>query len=339
MVAYIALSLDETSGPEIHRITWNILESEVPQRPLEALKEGNYEIRVNWHKNSDDFISILPLYGIKAGYVMLLAQISKLTDPVLAMELVSASSALAGALMVFLVFLPIRGVIGFCWLPVLGGLDVDRLARFFTPDALTFALYALAFTLLTRFRFTGAVAVMILGAFVRPDSLVLNTMIAIVIFLTSRPHSAVLIIGSILAYLLAGQLSQHPGWWTHFYFTFIEQQTNLSNPIPDFDLILYLKTIAVWWARLFVNGRWVLPLFLIISVLFLGSTIKSRKLFFIYNVGIAAIFALFAKMIIFPYPLPRTSEPMIVALTFSAATLFRAMMETKVSTHRRDQEL
>ena len=113
MVAYIALSLDETSGPEIHRITWDILESKVPQHKLEALKgKGSYEIRANWHENSDDFVSLLPLYEIKAGYVMLLRQLSKLTDPVLAMQLVSASSALTGALMVFLVFLPIRGIIG-----------------------------------------------------------------------------------------------------------------------------------------------------------------------------------------------------------------------------------
>lgn len=321
MIPYTALTVGGADADDLYRETWATLRAHVPASRFNDFRTP--ESGPDVLNTPENLTSILPLFAVKAGYVMLLRLLSNFTDPVTAMQVVSASGALIGAFLVFLAFYRIGGVLAICWLPILGALDVDRLARIGTPDALNFALYAVSFTLLMHQRSGGAVGVLIIATFVRPDSLILNVMLAVPIFLiASRRHAILLIVGSLVVYLFTTQMSDHPGWWAHFYYTFIEKQAELINSTPPFDLVLYTKTIAMNLAFLFVGGHWSLPAILFIIIIYLGRRPDRGKLF--YYICFAAISAILVKMAIFPYPLPRTSEPAIVALAFSAAVLLRA---------------
>jgi len=321
MIPYTALTVGGVDADDMHQKTWAAIKAHVPASWVDDFRTP--ESSPDLLNTPEDLASILPLFAVKAGYVMLLKLLSNFTNPISAMQIVSASSALIGAFLVFLAFHRIGGVLGYCWLPVLGAMDIDRLARICTPDALNFALYALSFTLPVRRRSGSAVGALIIATLVRPDSLLLNVMLAVPILLfTSRLHAIFLVIGSVVFYLVTTQIADHPGWWAHFYFTFIEQQADLPSSTPPFDFVLYAKTISLFLAKVFVGGQWSLPGVLLIIILYCGY--RSRQEQFFYYAGITAMLAILAKMAIFPYPLPRTSEPALVALAFSAAVLIRA---------------
>src|SRR5690606_14605091 len=107
MVAYTAavLSDEGQTAEDLHRETWGVVASHVSGEDFAALSTGggaasrNY--RAEQYRNAEAFMSMLPMYEVKVGYVALLRALSAVLDPVRSMMLVSAASAVGLTFIMF----------------------------------------------------------------------------------------------------------------------------------------------------------------------------------------------------------------------------------------------
>jgi hypothetical protein len=308
---------------------------------------GRY--RVVQATNPDAFVSMLPMYAVKGGYITLISVLSHASDIVRAMRLVSFVSVLALLALLPLAFWKL-GALRFLGLtaPVLASLGIVDLASLATPDALVAALATGAMVAIVLSQGRGAmlvaVALLVTAVWMRPDMLVATTglPLALVVghwlggFREGRGLITGLIAavrqvgivpwlgvgGGAAAYMLAKWGVAHPGWWAHFNFTFVAQQETMAGFQPPFDPQVYVTTLARVTVRLLRAEiwPWLVMAGLLVGLLFARLKDVSGLAFGLFLFG-AGMFA--ARYIAFPLPDARVAVPAMIALLLAAAALVR----------------
>ncbi|WP_206454922.1 hypothetical protein [Aurantimonas marina] len=248
MAPYIAVSLeDRISDPvELHREAWAGIKARASEAQWYELSEGNAYNADLW-QNPDHFVSQLPMYRVKIGYLQTVRLLDRVIDPVFATILVSSLSALAVGL--FLQFWMVRNGFaesGLLLAPILllaGYFDMGLLA---TPD-MYMATFGLAgIYLMVKNRPWASVPFLVAMYLVRPDGIIFlfALLLAAVAFGYARLPTLAAFAVAVVAYPLIAQAAGHPGWWPHFYFSNVALQNDMAGFSPAFSVIDYLRGVV-----------------------------------------------------------------------------------------------
>jgi hypothetical protein len=246
MVIYAAAAEKNAgqSNTELHTQVWDAVKGVVSEERFQELCCSN-EFRRERFENAKVFESHFPMYEVKAGYVWLLKGFSGILSPIEATIWISFLASAVIAICSWIAFGVLPGFYRFMWLPGLVLLELPNLARLSTPDALAAALFVVAALCLLKQRPNSATLLLLLGLTVRPDNVITCLFLAVYFaFLRHNLHALFLGIAAIAAYLLITRSVEHIGWWSHFFYTFLDRPKSLEGFNPDFDLGLYLEVLA-----------------------------------------------------------------------------------------------
>ncbi len=228
------------------------------------------------------FASMLPMYEVKGGYNRVISWLAGRDDVVRAMRLVSLVSVLGMLALLAWSFARLGALHWLAFtLPVLASLRVVDMASMGSPDAAVALLSVAAGVAMLsggRAGFAVAAAVLALAVWFRPDMLVASAGLPFAIaagfglaaWLGGEDMRAALKRGlraggvapfvgaaaGVGAYVLAKQGVQHPGWWTHFNFTFVAPLDDLTGFSPPFDVAVYVKAVIRAVTRMLRDETW-----------------------------------------------------------------------------------
>lgn len=255
MVPYTIITVYDTrnSVADNHSLAWSLIEARVTEEDLDNLREGTL-FRHQMSEDPDSLQAFLPMWEIKAGYISLLRALNRYFDPITAMQFISVTSAIIITFLLFLTVLGSNGWWTLLWIPIIGSLEIFRLAQYLTPDSLTTLVYLAGILCLMRKNVSAAATLFLLGLFIRPDNIFLNLGMVAIIATLSWHSAAFLVVGSMSIYFFFAHTTGHAGWWPHFYFTFIEK----AYPPIDLDIgaivLIYGKVLALNVAKLVYEG-------------------------------------------------------------------------------------
>lgn len=239
----MAVLKDGTPDEALHAKTWALIKQRVPPEAVaDLIFRESY--REAMHATPAALVSQLPLYESKLGYVLLLKALSPVADPIGAMRAVSLVCGLGILLVLFREAWAIRGVASLAWLPFVGLFGLSELATMLSPDPVATFLYVVAFAALLAGRLKLALGLAVLAVFIRPEGVVLNVMLFAVLVRRSPGPAAALLLASAALCFANLVLSSHAGWWTQFYFNFVERTPDLAAPRPGFDFRTYFFALV-----------------------------------------------------------------------------------------------
>jgi hypothetical protein len=306
MAAYVALAIQEPGmkADELHAKTWEIVRAKTTEKEfVELTQAGAY--RQAQFSNAQNFVSQLPMYSVKVGYVTVLRALSPWLGPTRAIATINAFSVL---LLGFCAYLALRMVGDFrgavFMAPILMISSLTYMARLATPDMLVAAL-TVAGTLAFCARRPWLAAPILVAAFlVRPDTLIylFALVLATQVFCWQR-IPALLTFGAaaLMTFPIAGA-SDHIGWWPHFWFSTVEMQPSMDGFVPDFSAAIYLKGLALGAAKSLIAHQWVAvgALLLAFAGLLLGR--DQRLPTYVGVPMLAAFLAVGGRFLVFPLP-------------------------------------
>ncbi|MCP3054781.1 hypothetical protein [Aurantimonas marianensis] len=279
MAPYIAVSLeDRISDPvELHREAWAGIKERASEGQWYELSEGNPYNADLW-QNPAHFVSQLPMYRVKIGYLQTVRWLDRVIDPVFATTLVSSLSALAVGLV--LLFWMVRhgfaesGLFLVLILLLAGYFNMGMLA---TPDLYMAVFGLVGIYLMVKNRPWPSVPFLVAMYLVRPDGIIFlfALLLAALAFGYARLPALVAFAVAVVAYPLIAQAAGHPGWWPHFYFSNVALQNDMAGFSPAFSVIDYLRGVVrgisvalrmnnwpaimalllLGWVMLVLNGR------------------------------------------------------------------------------------
>lgn len=254
MVPYTMATLRDGSLPTetLHAKTWALVKAHVSDGTFRELTTGS-AYREAQYASPAALASQLPLFESKYGYVLLLKTVALVADPLDAIVWVSLLGALATLIVLFHEAGKLPGIACLGWFPFAKLFGLSAMASLPTPDSIATGIYVVGFWALLSGRLWPALALFVAGTFVRPDNALLNAALCLSVATVSLRAAGVLLAGSVAAVLLDMSLGHHVGWWRHFYYNFIEIQSDLGGFDPAFDLGTYgtatmrsLKELPHW---------------------------------------------------------------------------------------------
>jgi hypothetical protein len=348
MLAYQAAVLDRggtMSSADLHTRTYTIVRDRVGPESYRELTTGD-RFRQRWAEDPDAFRSLLPMYAVKGGYVILLRAMSAFAPdaigPARAVSLASVAAMLAAILVVFwrLGALPWLALV----VPVLAAMRFADLASMTAPDPLASALLVVAGAILA----TGGgvrlgpapVALIAFAITMRPDMLVIAAGLPLALVVAAgvvawrdgrRPIAALSTIGpwpwagvilGVGAYLLAKWGIQHPGWWPHFNFSILRQEETMAGFAPAFSWSAYGQGLLRGILRSLRDEiwPWLMTAMLVAGALVVPWRRVSAQALALILVAAGAVAG---RMIVFPLPDSRLAVVPIVLLVFAAARCIR----------------
>ncbi len=329
MLGYIAVvnSYESDDIGAIHAWTYETVRASVTAETYRQLthsldpsvhKLGSEGYREQMASDPGLFATMLPFYSIRPGYTGLLYLLSKAGVP-----LTAAGYLCSIAAMLLMGFVFLRWLVHY--VPVwLGGLvsilamnvfSMTPYARVYTPDMLSAAVILMSLYLwFMRSKFHGGALLMLASVFIRTDNIILVMLVFSWQFIEmsrgrksggrspwspSRPAIAVYGACALAAYLLINHLAGNYGWWTIFYFTFIQAVKDPSSMIPPMDPLIYLRYLVSAVPKALAWDR---DLSLFLAVFLLGNAVALRKGRFDGGVALLNIIflSLAAHFVLFP---------------------------------------
>lgn len=316
MVPYVMAILNDGTReiPELHAATWNLIKARIPEEAFRLLSTGD-SFREKLHADAAAMHSQLPLFESKYGYVLLGRAVSWVSDPTAALVWISLFAALTVLAVLFHQTYQLEGIAVLTWLPIVKLLGLSALSNFPTPDAIATAATVVGLWLLLAGRLGSAVVLMVLGAFLRPDNVVLNVMLCGVIFSRSVRAAVLLGICSLAVYAINVRMGAHPGWWVHFHYNFLSWSADMRGFEPPFDLMLYFEVLKVQFMRLY-HHDWVF--LALLAFILAGAFAKGpdRKLVWALLAAIAATFV--CRFVLYPSTEARIYSPLLFSLAVLA---------------------
>ena len=254
MVPYTMATLRDgsLSTEALHAKTWALVKAHVSAGTFRELTTGS-AYREAQYASPVALASQMPLFESKYGFVLLLKTVALVADPLDALVWLSLIGALATLVVLFHEASRLSGIACLSWFPFAKLFGLSAMASLPTPDSMATGIYVVGFWALLSGRLWLAVALLVAGTFVRPDNALLNAALCLAVATLSLRATGVLLAGSIAAVLLDMSLGHHIGWWRHFYYNFIEIQSDLAGFDPPFDLRIYglaimrsLKELPHW---------------------------------------------------------------------------------------------
>ncbi len=360
MLPYVASALQRNglSDPvEIHRQSYAAVRAKVSEGQWADLT-ANGRYRTVQATDPHAFVSMLPMYQVKGGYVTLVAATAPIADPVSsmrAMSLIAAAATLAGILYAFhgLGALRLVGLTA----PALSMLDFQDQASMCSPDVLAtaMAVWAAAVIAVRERASWLPVALLVGSVLLRPDMLVATTGLAPAMaagaFLVALARGLPLmraLPGSlretglaawaagplgVAAYALAKAGVSHPGWWPHFWFSFLEQRDTMAGFAPAFDLTTYVTGLGRVFMRTMRDEAW--PW--LMMALAVGSLLWVRARDVAPVLAGLALFALgviAARAFAFPLPDARVATPwVLITIIVAAGYLSQSFRDRSIHGH------
>jgi hypothetical protein len=317
LLPYVAASAEQKiSNPaDLHGYAYSAVKDAIDPVEFEALVKGD-AYRVRQASDPSAFNSMLPMYRVKTLYISLIGALTPYVGEVGAIRLISLVSALATGLCVGL-WLHREQAVALAPVAV-GGLMIGGYAdaaRLGSPDALFMALFTFAIYALHWKREAVAALALFLSFMVRTDTIVFLGVL-VVIFAAFRVISLgalVSFLASALAYALLSNSAGHPGWWTHFWFSNIEQQLTMQGFGPVFSLMDYTRALASGAVRALTEHSWP-GLLIVLSAVWIFSRRAFKGTLSRDELIIAAlILGVVARFVLFPLPDVRLHGAYLVA--------------------------
>ncbi|HTV70261.1 MAG TPA: hypothetical protein VMF90_17170 [Rhizobiaceae bacterium] len=305
-VAYVALTIeDQYETPEaLHAATWKIIRDRATDEEFNLLTtDGAY--RQAQFADASNFVSQLPMYRVKVGYIALLKTLAPALGPVGAIRVINVVSVLLlGACL--LLWMRRSGVLqGALFLAPLmlltGAVDMARLGA---PDMLVAALSVAGTMLLTGRKPWSGVPLLIAAFLVRPDTLIfLFALVLAGIALRWRtlPALTAFLISAALTVPLSNG-ADHIGWWPHFWFSTVEMQNNMAGFNPDFSAIVYLKGVARGLAISVIQHGWLAAAVLLLLAAWFVIRRRTELPREIAMPMLGMVLAVGGKFVVFPLP-------------------------------------
>lgn len=362
MLAYVASALQrggELDPSRLHSAAYGIVRAAVTGQQWHELTTLT-QYRIIQAQDADAFASMLPMYQVKGGYVVLINALSGFASPVTVMRVISLASTLALMTALLWSFWRLGQIrlIGIMT-PILALLNIADLASIATPDPPVTFLVASALCLMLVADRTrpplSALCMLVVSVLLRPDMLVatvglpfaLVAGVAASAMLDRTPWTTALrqgftevgawpwaaAVAGMGAYLVAKAGSAHPGWYAHFVFSLHEQRDTMAGFSPAFDLRTYLSALARAMMRLLRDEIW--P-WLMLALLVCGLCIARLRDFGPVLLGLTLFMlgVLATRVLVFPLLDARVAAPQVLTAVIIAIALFQRTADNKLATDR-----
>ena len=247
-LAYFALALEAPgdSAAEKHAKAYGAVREHASAAQFETLTRDD-EYRQRQFSDPKAFQSMMPMYAVKAGYIVAL----KALEPSLGIARAAQAINLAAILVISLLCLWWMRQGGFLQaspliLAVILMLETRALIGGVTPDLAAAALTLCAVYVLWRGRDWLALPLLVGATTFRPDTLLFAFALMLAFSVTRERlvAMAATFAACLAAYFALTSGSDHIGWWTHFWFSNVHYQNDMTGFAPDFSLFAYLKGLA-----------------------------------------------------------------------------------------------
>ena len=329
LLPYVAAGAEHrfNSPQQVHDFAYEKVREAVDPASFELLTQGD-AYRARQFEDAAAFNSMLPMYRVKALYVSLISSVAPYVGEVGAIRIISLLSTLATGLCVGLWLFREKalayGPVAAGALMISGYPDIARLG---SPDALFMALFTFGLYALHRRREAVAALALFLAFMVRSDTIAFLGILA-VLFALFRQMSLgafAALAAAAAAYSFLSHGAGHPGWWTHFWFSNVEQKLTMEGFHPAFSASVYVKALASGLVRTVTEQAWPgLLVMLLAGWAFIRSSLgkmdRRTEIIFLALVGGIA-----ARFILFPLPDARVHgaylTPLLLLLLPSVKTL------------------
>ncbi len=317
LVAYLGAALHHQDAGADPMQAWEIVKQVTSEDVFRDLSTAN-EYRLTQSSDQSAFISTLPLYSAKIGYVYWLNGLAPLLGWVKVAQLSS------------MLFSLLFGLIALVWMireNCLHGAPIVAAAllatnyfdtmRYASPDIIAAATTLAAIYLWTRSREFSAAGLLLIAFLFRPDTL----LFAFALLLSSwafglpKARAAVLFVVLLGCSYLIRMATEHPGWWVHYYFSNVQIQNTLADFHPDFSLIAWAKGQARGVISALTQFNW--PILLVFILTTIAATVKAATKNFSRRQSamlLACLLTIAGKFVVFPLPDDRLYMVLIVAM-------------------------
>ena len=298
----------------LHAATWAAMEPFMDAQLREYMAEGSF--RQAAMNDPVALASHLPLYESKYGYVVLLKALSLVMSPVRASIVVALVGSIVMLWMLVGAGWKLEGIGTLFWMPIVLLLKLSSFAGMTTPDAICAALTVAGVFLLLAGHVRAGVAVLLVAAFVRPDALIQNGLLAGALLLRQRyGAAAVLTLGSVALYQFDMAMGSHVGWWKQFHYTFYGMPDSMVGHEPAFSVEKY-RAILLFQLEQVARMPWAQAgLGLLLGACYLASRERDP---WPGLLALALIAGLAVRFLIYPSSEIRLHMPQL----FSLAVLF-----------------
>jgi uncharacterized membrane protein len=303
LLPYVAAeSVHRINDPQqLHDFAYEKVKNAVDPAAFELLAKGD-AYRTRQFEDAAAFNSMLPMYRVKTLYISLIAALSPYFGDVGTIRLISLLATLATGLCIGLWLFREKAM---AYAPAAAGVMMiagyPDIARLGSPDALFMALFTFGLYALHRKREMVSVLALFLAFMVRADTIAFLGILAVLFVLFRQVSLGAFgaFTAAVIAYSSLSHGAGHPGWWTHFWFSNVEQKLTMEGFHPEFSIAVYLKALASGIVRCVTELAWPgLLIILIAAWAFVRSSlgkmeVRSEIIFLALAGGIIARFILF----------------------------------------------
>ncbi|WP_312796426.1 hypothetical protein [Tianweitania sp.] len=336
MAPYLAVALESTipDPAELHRTVWSMMQAGATEDQFRQLTTAN-AYNMAQYANPDTFHSQLVFYRVKIAYTMLIRELGPFLGYVQVTQWINTLSVLVIGAAMF-AWLRFTGIMqaAFIVIPLMLLGSFLTMAQLAMPDLMGSAVMILGVYFLRSGRDWWAVPLLFLGFLARTDMIIYLFALVLASAAFGGRLAPVLtaFILAVLAYVPVSQAGDHPGWWTHYYFTNVEIQNDMRGFHPAFSVMAYLEGLVRGVTSSFRFHNW-LALFMLLIFGWLALLRVGR----IPREGVtvvllaASILGILGKFVVFPLPESRVYFPymMILGLTLLEFWRPRFDMETR----------
>ncbi|MCP4319833.1 MAG: hypothetical protein GY789_28605 [Hyphomicrobiales bacterium] len=276
MAPYIAVALENeiTDPAALHEHVWGLMEASATPGQFHTLTLGT-PYNIAQYENTEFFNSQLGMYRVKYGYVEALRLLGPIVGYVEATQVINFVSVLVFGIVLLLWMHRFNAIEGTLILaPFMLATDFLTMAQLANPDLMTFSAFLVAVYLLRIGKDWWAVPAMLTAFLIRPDGIIFIFALLIATLLLGGKKLPMLsaFAASIVGYFLITQNSGHPGWWPHFVFSNLQLQNDMLGFQPQFDIVVYIKSLVRGVSVGIRFGTWVA-----VSAILLLSWVLLRR--------------------------------------------------------------
>lgn len=317
MIAYVAAVLEgDISDPvALHDKTYDLVKQDISAGEYLTLTEDR-PYRIRQAQDPAAFYTMLGFYRMKIAYIETAKFLTRFTDPVTGLRLISLVSTAAFGLLLLRWLgrykLLSAGPIVVAMINICG---IYAVAADVTPDMFATFFLLLAFYLYCEKQDLLAALCLILSMFIRPDHLAFIGVFFVftAIYGPGRFIMTATFALCVAAYFFILRDEGYPGWWVHLWFSHVEYVETLEGFDPPFSILIYLQILVRAIVRSLSGETWIA--ILLAQVIFFIRCINVPAMPERPKVLLYAIFAsILAKYIVFPHFETRFYFPYLVGM-------------------------
>ena len=314
LIPYFGAALSGTVE-QVHQTAWGLVKDSAKPEVYSNLSSAD-EYRQTQSSNPDAFHSVLPLYAVKIGYITLLQLFGPLIGWLKAAFWSNYIAGLAFGLICFVWLLKAKALQGAAVVAaLLLALNYIDMVAYPSPDMFASTLTLAAIFLWTRQNENWAIILLLVAFLFRPDTIifVFALILACALFQQRLGRWVVLLAALLIASVFIRDMANHPGWWTHYYFSNVRIQNSLENFAPAFSITDWVVGQARGVFMALSDFNWPVILVLLVTAfitsLRFGYTYSNRQ----STMLLACLLTIGGKFLVFPLPNDRLYATFLIA--------------------------